>query len=82
MLARISPENHLIRIQQYFSFMGQISDPAILEQSTQITQFKLAATQMLLTLRKFKDHLDVMEGDFEAQCNGSTQLNKMLQQYE
>ena len=37
---------------------------------------------MLLTLRKFKDHLDVMEGDFEAQCQGSTQLNKMLQEYE
>ena len=29
--ARISPENHLIRIQSYFSFMGQISDPAIQE---------------------------------------------------
>jgi len=28
-LPRISPENHLNRIQQYFSFMGSISEPAI-----------------------------------------------------
>ena len=28
-LARLSPENHLTRIQQYFSFMGVISDPII-----------------------------------------------------
>ena len=31
-LARLSPENHLTRIQQYFSFMGVISDPIIQEQ--------------------------------------------------
>jgi len=30
-LARISPEQHLCRIQKYFSFMGSISDPAIQE---------------------------------------------------
>ena len=65
LLARLSPENHLTRIQQYFSFMGVISDPIIQEQNSQITSFKIAATQMNVTLRKFKTHLDLMEGDFE-----------------
>ena len=64
-LARISPENHLRRIQHYFSFMGGISDPAIQEQNKQITNFKVNAGQMLATLKKFKEHLDLMEADFE-----------------
>lgn len=45
--------------------MGVISDPIIQEQNSQITSFKIAATQMNVTLRKFKTHLDLMEGDFE-----------------
>ena len=28
-LARMSSEQHLVRIQRYFSFIGSISDPAI-----------------------------------------------------
>ena len=45
--------------------MGVISDPIIQEQQKQITTFKIAATQMLVNLKKFKEHLDLMEGDFE-----------------
>ena len=45
--------------------MGGISDPAIQEQNKQITNFKVNAGQMLATLKKFKEHLDLMEADFE-----------------
>ena len=31
----------------------------------QITAFKHAASQMLTNLRKFKEHLDLMEADFD-----------------
>ena len=37
---------------------------------------------MLTSLRKFKEHLDIMEGEFEqANLNNNT-MNKMLSQYE
>ena len=81
-LARISPEQHLNRIQKYFSFMGSISDPAIQEQNMQITQFKINATTMLQTLKKFKDHLDIMEAEFEQAITNDNQLCSMLYQYE
>lgn len=42
----------------------------------------MAATQMLTTLRKFKEHLDLMEADFEQANQNNNQLSKMLHQYE
>jgi hypothetical protein len=38
---------------------------AIQNQNSQITAFKIAATQMLVGLKKFKEHLDIMEGEYE-----------------
>lgn len=77
-LARLSPENHLQRIQQYFSFMGGISDVAIQEQNKEITAFRIAANQMLITLKKFKEHLDIMEGEQQEQNQKANSMNKML----
>jgi len=58
--------------------MGYISEPAIQEQSKQITQFKINASQMLTTLKKFKEHLDLMEADFEQANTNNNQLSLML----
>jgi len=37
---------------------------------------------MLTTLRKFKEHLDLMEADFIQANINNNQLSKMLHQYE
>lgn len=66
------------RIQQYFSFMGGISDVAIQEQNKEITAFRIAANQMLITLKKFKEHLDIMEGEQQEQNQKANSMNKML----
>ena len=78
----MSSDNHLNRIQKYFSFIGSISDPAIQEQVMQITQFKISANSMLATLKKFKDHLDLCETEFEQAITNENQLSSMLYQYE
>ena len=44
--------------------MGTITDPVIAEQNKQITSFRDAANKMLICLKKFKEHLDLMEADF------------------
>ena len=48
----------------------------------QITQFKIAATTMLSTLKKFKEHLEVCENEFEETIANENQLSSMLYQYE
>ena len=63
-MARLSPENHLKRIQKYFSILGSINGPIIQEQNMQITKFKIAANQMRVFLLKFKEQLDVCDEDF------------------
>ncbi len=62
--------------------MGSISEPAIQEQMKQITTFRVAANTMLQTLKKFKEHIDLMESDFEQANINNNQLSKMLYQYE
>ena len=62
--------------------MGMISDPIVQEQNMQITSFKHAAGQMLSSLRQFKKHLDLMEGEFGVANQQNNNLNKMLAQYE
>lgn len=37
---------------------------------------------MLVNLKKFKEHLDLMEGDFEQANVQQNQLSKMLATYE
>lgn len=37
---------------------------------------------MNATLKKFKEHLDAMEGDFEFTVQSTTQMNGMLKSYE
>ena len=41
-MARMSPESHLTRIQQYFSFIGGIAETTIKEQNTEL-QSKITA---------------------------------------
>ena len=48
----------------------------------QITQFKISANSMLATLKKFKDHLDLCETEFEQAITNENQLSSMLYQYE
>ena len=37
---------------------------------------------MLTSLRKFKEHLDLMEADFEQAMQNNGQMNKMMRSYE
>ena len=37
---------------------------------------------MLVNLKKFKEHLDLMEGDFDQANIQQNELSKMLAQYE
>ena len=62
--------------------MGGISDVAIQEQKKEITSFKLNADQMLITLKKFKSHLEIMEGEAQEENQKANQMNLMLQSYE
>ena len=65
LLPRLSPENHLTRIQKYFSFIGYITDSAIIDQDQQILNFYSKASEMYAFLEQFKKHIDHMEQDFE-----------------
>ena len=65
LLPRLSPENMLVRIQQYFSFIGNITNEAIEDQENQILEFYNKATDMFAFLEQFKKHIDYMEQDFE-----------------
>ena len=51
---------------------------AIQEQNKEITAFRIAANQMLITLKKFKEHLDIMEGEQQEQNQKANSMNKML----
>ena len=51
----------LVRIQQYFSFIGNITNEAIEDQETQILEFYNKATDMFAFLEQFKKHIDYME---------------------
>lgn len=57
-MPRLSPENLLHRIQQYFSFIGNITQTAIDEQDQQILSFHSSAEKMFTFLEKFKTHID------------------------
>ena len=82
MLPRLSPENLLHRIQQYFSFIGNITKEAIDEQDGQILSFNKTAEKMFTFLNDFKTHIDHMEGEFEHAVTSSQQMNGMLATYE
>ena len=47
LLPRMSPEEQLQRIQKYYSFIGNISDPQIDAQNLQILSFAKSAKKML-----------------------------------
>ena len=66
LLPRMSPESHLKRIQDYYSFIGNISTPQIQGQNVQIMAFAAAAKKMHIFLKKFKEHIDSMDTDFES----------------
>lgn len=53
LLPNLSPEGNLKRLQEYFSFIGNISDRQMEEQSRQISQFQLTAKNMFVFLKKF-----------------------------
>mmetsp|Transcript_21896 Transcript_21896/g.26963 ORF Transcript_21896/g.26963 Transcript_21896/m.26963 type:complete len:121 (-) Transcript_21896:893-1255(-) len=58
LLPRLSPENQLNRMQQYFSFIGNITGQAIEDQDAQIMDFYNQAVNMYAFLEAFKKHID------------------------
>jgi len=64
-LPRLSPEDQLVKIQDYFSFIGQISEPQIVVQAKQIFTFQGQAHKMLDFLKRFKAHVYNQSGEFE-----------------
>lgn len=54
----MSPENHLNRIQKFYSFIGEITDTQILGQNNEIIGFQQQALKMLDFLKRFKKHID------------------------
>ena len=61
LLPRLTPENHLNRIQKYFSFMGYITETAIIDQDEEICTFHTKAQEMFAFLEQFKRHIKQME---------------------
>jgi hypothetical protein len=58
LLPHMSPENHLHRIQKFYSFLGEINDTQILNQNNEILGFQAQAVKMLEFLKRFKNHID------------------------
>jgi len=82
LLPHMSPENHLNRIQKFYSFIGEITDTQILGQNNEILGFQSQAVKMLDFLKRFKKHIDQMEIDFEQAIWSNQQMNSLLVTYE
>lgn len=81
-MPHMSPENHLNRIQKFYSFLGEITDTQILGQNNEILGFQSQAVKMLDFLKRFKKHIDQMEIDFEQAIWSNQQMNSLLITYE